>query len=280
MSSSPGSRLIAAAERRFGHLAIPHLVRWVGVFQLTVWGLNLFSRTGEGEGTLLPYLLLDSSLVFSGQVWRIATFIMVPGTMNPLFVLFMVFFLWFIGDALEQAWGTFRVNLYVFATVGCLVVLGLIPVIGMLVNVFPATIFFSLMFMAFATLHPDHVISLFGVIPVKAKWLAIGNLAILFSYIIQVPIMILPILVAFIPYLAVFGPGFVRDFQNRGEAAVRRAKFQSKTKADPGDAFHTCGACGKTDLTHPELDFRVAADGEEYCESCRPPVTAGKPAEG
>ena len=280
MSAHPGQSLIASAERRFGHLAIPNLIRRVGVFQLAVWGLTLFSRTGEGEGNLLSYLMLDASKVYSGQVWRVFTFIMMPGTMNPLFILFMVFFLWFIGDALEGAWGAFRVNLYVLATVGCLVVLGLIPMIGILVNVFPAMIFFSLMFIAFATLFPDHIVNLFGVIPVKAKWLAIGDVAILFSYVIQVPIVILPILVAFIPYFVVFGPGFVRDFQNRGEAAVRRAKFQSKVKSANREAFHTCDICGKTDLSHPELEFRVSAEGEEYCSDCRPLPKPGASSKG
>jgi hypothetical protein len=31
------------------------------------------------------------------------------------------------------------------------------------------------------------------------------------------------------------------------------------------DALHRCAVCGATELTDPNLDFRVARDGEEYC---------------
>ncbi|MGB8352957.1 MAG: DUF3857 domain-containing protein [Chthoniobacteraceae bacterium] len=31
------------------------------------------------------------------------------------------------------------------------------------------------------------------------------------------------------------------------------------------DSLHRCNFCGKTELTAPELDFRVSGDGEEYC---------------
>jgi hypothetical protein len=29
--------------------------------------------------------------------------------------------------------------------------------------------------------------------------------------------------------------------------------------------MHCCKICGRTELTTPELEFRVSEDGEEYC---------------
>jgi hypothetical protein len=262
MSSHPGRSLIAGAERRFGHLAIPHLVRWIGIFQLTVWALNLFSPD------LIEYLVFDRSGILQGQIWRAITFIFIPGTNSPILILFAVFFLWFISDGLENEWGMFRVNLFVLATVGCLILLGMIPVIGDLVNVQISFLLFSTLFFAFAAIYPDQIINLFGVIPVKAKWLAAANAGMLIFQIMSFPLFLIPIAAALLPFLVVFVPGFIRDFKNRSDAATRRGAFQERMKAGASEAFHTCHACGITDVSNPEREFRVAADGEEYCDAC------------
>lgn len=258
-----GRSLIASAERRLGHLAIPHVVRWIGVFQAAVWALNLFSPT------LNEYLFFDRDAIFRGEVWRLFAFIFIPGTTSPLLILFAVFFLWFISDGLEHEWGAFRVNLYVFATVFCLMMLGLMPVVGMVVNFATTFLFFSTLFFAFAAIYPDQIINLFAIIPVKAKWLALANAAMLLYQVMMVPPFILSVAAGLLPFIVVFVPGFIRDFKRQSDAATRRAAFQERTKPAPGDAFHTCAACGATDTSHPEREFRVAADGEEYCDACR-----------
>lgn len=262
MSSHPGRSLIASLERRFGHLAIPNLIRWIGVFQLTVWGLLWFSPN------TLDYLWFDRTEIMSGQVWRLITFIFIPRALNPILVLFAVFFLWFIADALENEWGPFRVNLYVGFTVLCLIILGMIPNWGDSVNHAVIILFFSTVFVPFATIFPDQIINLLGVIPVKAKWLALADVGFLVYLALGEPKFILVAVAGFIPYFVVFVPGFIRDFKTHSDNATRRAAFQSRVKAAEGDSFHTCGACGKTDTAHPELEFRVAADGEEYCADC------------
>ncbi|MCB1077235.1 MAG: hypothetical protein KDM64_05325 [Verrucomicrobiae bacterium] len=262
MSSHPGRSLIASAERKFGHLAIPHLIRWIGVFQFTVWGLALISPGFE------DHLLLDQTKVYQGEIWRILTFVFVPRTTSPILILFAVFFLWFISDGIEQEWGPFRVNLYVLSTIACLVAAGLIPVFGIVVNVATAFLFFSAMFFAFAAIYPNQIINLFGVIPVKAKWLAFGNLGYLIYIVMQLPLFLLAVIAGLLPFAVVFLPGFIADWKRQSDAATRRVAFQDRVKASEGGAFHTCGACGKTDASHPELEFRVAADGEEYCETC------------
>ncbi|MCB1093094.1 MAG: hypothetical protein KDL87_16265, partial [Verrucomicrobiae bacterium] len=188
MSSHPGRSLIASAERRFGHLAIPHLIRWIGVFQFTVWGLALISPGFE------DHLLLDQTKVYQGEIWRILTFVFVPRTSSPILILFAVFFLWFISDGIEQEWGPFRVNLYVLSTIACLVAVGLIPVFGIVVNVATAFLFFSAMYFAFAAIYPNQIINLFGVIPVKAKWLAFGNLGYLIYIVMQLPLFLLAVI--------------------------------------------------------------------------------------
>lgn len=268
MYRHPGANLVASAERRFGKLAIPNLIRWIAIFQFVVWALNLFVASGETKESFTSYLELDASRVYAGEVWRLFTFILIPRGMNPLIILFVVFFLWFIGDGLENAWGAFRVNLYVYATVACLIVLGLIPGIGIIVNFNIGFIFFCAMFLAFAGIYPDHVINLFGLIPIKAKWLAWADLALLASMVLGQSFMILPISAALLPYVIVFVPGFLDGMKRNSEAAARRSSFQGDLDQEKGDAFHTCESCGKTDVSDPQLEFRVTSEGQELCENC------------
>lgn len=239
------------------------------MFQAAVWALNLFSPT------MIEYLLFDRDAIFRGEVWRLVSFVFIPGTTSPLLILFAVFFLWFVSDGLEHEWGPFRVNLYVYATIACLMGLGLVPVVGVVVNFAVTFLFFSTLFFAFAAIYPDQVINLFGIIPVKAKWLALANAAMLVFQVISVPPFLLSVAAGLLPFFVVFAPGFIRDFRNQSDASTRRAAFQERAKAGAAAAFHTCAACGATDASHPEREFRVAADGEEYCDPCR----AGRAAE-
>src|SRR5437588_85331 len=95
-------------ERRFGFLGVPGLVRIVVGFAALVFAL----------AWLLPgftsVLQLDPVRIGHGEVWRLVTYIFIPQTLSPWWILFALWFLWFIGDGLEQAWGAFRLTLYFF----------------------------------------------------------------------------------------------------------------------------------------------------------------------
>ena len=182
----------------------------------------------------------------------------------------MVMFTFFINDGLEQAWGSFRLNLCVIGG-ALLVALG-----ALFLGAAPTGLFLWLGFlMAFAILYPEHEIMLFFVIPVKMKWLGIMDALIcLFFFGVSVAALshALPltiILSLFIPGIFV-GPDWVRGIHRQLDAADRRRKFESKAKGDPEDAFHTCDGCGITDVEEPELEFRVTEAGEELCSRCRP----------
>src|SRR5437764_15012968 len=93
-------------ERRFGFLSIPGLIRIVIGFTWLVYVLVYFNRCFE------LFLTLDPVLILRGQVWRLVTYIFLPQTFSPLWVLLALWFLWFIGEGLERAWGPFRLTLY------------------------------------------------------------------------------------------------------------------------------------------------------------------------
>src|SRR5262249_61811196 len=113
------------------------------------------------------FLTLDPALILRGQVWRLITYIFLPQTFSPLWMLLALWFLWFIGEGLERAWGPFPLTLYF--------------VVGMIGTTIAAFFFGSnfcngmlitSLFFAFARFYPDEVIYILFILPVKIKWLA------------------------------------------------------------------------------------------------------------
>ena len=72
-------------------------------------------------------------------------------------------------------------------------------------------------------------------------------------------------------YLIFFGPEIVYEARHRGEVSARRKRFdrQSRNETEP---LHKCAVCGATELSDPNLEFRVSRDGEEYCMTHLPKV--------
>jgi len=258
-----GERLLNSVERHFGKLAFPQIVRWIAGFQVLTYLLSLFSPD------LLEWIDFDRGAIFSGQVWRAFTWVLYPRSSMVLFVLIMALFLFFLNDSLEGEWGSFRLTVYVVATVVLLSLTGLLPVSGLggLLN----AVFFSSILLAFASLFPNHVIHLMLIIPIKAKWLGWFNAALLAGAILlsNAPVVTAVVVVAgLLPWGLVFLPHFAAEYKRSGEARVRRHKFESQRPSED-DAFHTCDNCGATDQSHPDREFRVTADGRELCSVCR-----------
>lgn len=276
MPSRPGSQLLNRAERKFGHWALHGLLRWIGGFQLLVFGLLLFS---DGEyGLMVDY---HPDKILSGEVWRLFSYVFIPRTTSILLILIAIMFLFFISDSLENAWGSFRLNVYVIATVVLLSIAGFLPFLrsyvpieggGTLFEFSPVLnyVFYSSSFLAFATLFPNQVINLFLVIPIKVKWLGYVNAALLLVMVLGDFRTLFLVGAGLLPYFVVFVPEFLHNLRQNSENAARRHAYQQKLQEATGESFHTCEACGKTDTTNPELEFRVTEDGTEFCENCLP----------
>lgn len=256
-----GNRLLDTLERKIGSAALPHILRWIAGFAVLSWGLSRFSPT------FLDWIDYDRSAILSGQIWRFFSWIVFPTDSNVIFVLFAMLFMFFLSDALERAWGSFRVNAFVVATMICLSLIGLlIPLTGLASLL--ASIFYASVLLCFATLFPDHIIHLLAIIPIKAKWLGWATVAILASMVLTSSFLLLPVILAgFAPYLLIFGPLFFQESKLRSQQTVRRQRFQKETNAG-GEAFHTCEICNATEVSHPERDFRVTADDREICSVC------------
>ena len=69
-------------------------------------------------------------------------------------------------------------------------------------------------------------------------------------------------------------PVYIRYCRHRSYVGSRRAKFKANSLTVV-DSFHACKTCGRTEVTNPELDFRIAGDGNEYCGEHLPASNAG-----
>ncbi len=248
-------------EKHLGRFAIPGLIRYIVALNALVFILV----------TLLPeyanVLSLNRGAVLQGEVWRLVSWIFIPNTMSPFWVLFYLIFTWWIGDMLEGQWGAFRLNAYYF--------------LGMLLCILSALVFgasggnFFLnlsLFLAVATLAPNFEIMLFLVIPVKMKWVALFSLLLPALYLITGPLSIKMMVVMCLGnYLLFFGPGFLQGRMESRKNTQRRERFKA---ASTSDTLHRCEQCGATEGSHPEKEFRVTADGREFCTDHLPAKTA------
>lgn len=112
------------------------------------------------------------------QPWRIWTHPLVPG--GILGLLFNGLILWWGGGSLERSWGsrTFAIFLGALCLVAALAVTGM-AVLFNIETAAPVGIFAGAL-VAWCALNPDETIYLYGIIPLKARFLAVGTCLILF----------------------------------------------------------------------------------------------------
>ena len=255
--------LLDKLERRIGWIAIPGLVRIIVTFNALVFGLVLLNPGFE------QYLALDPARILRGEVWRLVTYIFVPQIRHFLWVAVALWFLWFVGDGLERAWGAFRVTLfYLVGMIGTTIAAFFFGA-SLSNSLLNATLFF-----AFARFYPDEVIYVMFILPVKIKWLAwfFAGLLLL-GFITGSNAARLTMIAATSNFFIFFGPEIFQQMRHRKDVSARRKRFevQTRTEAEP---LHKCATCGATELSDPNLEFRVSRDGEEYCVPHLPSATA------
>jgi hypothetical protein len=256
--------LLDQLERKFSQWAIPGLIRYltilfVGVFLLTA--LNpAFADT----------LDFDYPKILDGEWWRLLTFIFAShvGSFDWLSILFLFFgtmLLFIFGDGLEQQWGVFRTNLFVYwGIISALAANLLLAIVFKQPSSMSAIYLISSIFFAFATYNPRYTLMLMLIIPCPIWVLAalsgglmvLGTLGSLLSFLFLV--------ICLSNYLFVAIPMFISHLKNRSSTQVRR-KLHSRQFSNKQEAFHTCHSCGANEITHPDAEFRVSQDGNDYC---------------
>lgn len=155
-------------EYKFRRLGISNLMIYITGTMLAVYLAENLMRAGITE-----YLYLSREAVMQGEIWRLITFIFVPPQNSTLWVFVTLYFYYFIGTALENAWGSTKFTIfYAFGVIGA--------IIAAMISGYGNNMYLNLsMFLAFAALYPEQQLLLFFVIPVKVKILAYIDLALL-----------------------------------------------------------------------------------------------------
>lgn len=261
-------------EQKFGRYAIPDLARYI----VGMYMIGLVIQVVD-QSIYTRYLCLNGAALLRGQVWRVITFMFYPisslsSSLDFVGILLNVLIgltYYRIGSALERVWGAFRFNMYfllgLIGHVAGAIVVTLIT--GLAVMITPVFLNFSL-FMAFALTFPDLPLYIWGLIPIKVKYLAIAEAAIyvyLFLtgglvYRLEIGLSLLNVVIFFFAS---------RKFQRFSPREIkRRNEFKTKAKIRPaGQVRHRCAVCGRTEEDGPQMEFRFCSKcvgSYEYCQ--------------
>ena len=162
-------RFLERLEIRFGRYnGIRNLMTCIIASMAVVFVSDLLLANFFGT-TISQWLYFDRTLILRGQIWRLFTYVLLPPDYSVLMI-FSLLFYYFIGRTLQSTWGNLRFNVFYFTGVA------LTSIAGMFTG-FASNEYLNLsLFLSFALLYPEMVFNLYGIIAVKAKWLALLDL--------------------------------------------------------------------------------------------------------
>lgn len=234
-------------ERKFGKYAIKNLP----LILIVCYGIGylLYAMGPEINGRhILLYLTLDPAYILEGQVWRLVSWLLIPPTSFDFFTIIMLLFYYSISRTLDQVWGSFKFNVYIFSGI-IFTILGSFVLYGIF-NFFPELfplasyqgMFFSTfyinmsIFLAFAATFPDNMVLLMFIFPVKIKWLGIAYAIILGFDVVNGPlsekVVIIMSLLNFIIFFFTFRKKFNQSIRAKFAQAQRRRNFERQYNQD------------------------------------------------
>jgi hypothetical protein len=241
-------------ERKLRRYAIPNVTLYIILGQVLFFVFEMSGRF------ILDRIVLIPDLVIRGEWWRLITFLFIPPSTSPIFIFFAWYIFYLMGTALEGHWGAFRYNLYLLVGYVVTVAVTFLFPYSVATNLFIG----GSVFLAFAFLYPDFQLYIFFILPVKIKWLALLTwIGYAYELIFGSWHQRVLVLASISNFLLFFG----KDISWRMKTGKRRMGEQARQFSGKREAFHTCATCGKTDISHPQMEFRYCSDcgGLGYC---------------
>lgn len=262
-------------ERKYGRFAIHNLTLYIIICYVIGYTLDAFG------GSILTYLTLEPALILQGQVWRLITWVLIPPSSLDIFTIIMLFFYYSLGTTLERSWGAFRYMLYIFSGL-LFTILGafiLYIVTGSQYVGFGGyfTTYYITMsiFLAFAASYPDMRVMLYMIIPIKIKWIAYLDIAMLSYNIVAALRMgnwpIVLVIIASLMNFILFFLGTRNVARYNPKEVKRRQEFKKAVTPNRAAAVtkHKCAVCGRTEEDGDDLEFRFCSKcngNYEYCQ--------------
>lgn len=263
-------------EQKFGRYAISNITLYLIICYAFGYAIKFINSD------FIRYMTLEPALILRGQIWRLLTWVVIPPPSgNLFFVLIMLYFYYSIGRSLEYAWGTYRLNVYLFTGM-LFTILGSFAIYGVFASLGVAgisgygiafsTYYINMsLFLAYAATFPDMHVLLFFIIPVKVKYLGIIYGALLVLECAQGSwlnwVVIGSSLLNFVVFFLTTKKGRMRNpSQMRQKIHYEQQVKKAETQAI---AKHKCSVCGRTSTDNAELEFRFCSKcngNYEYCQ--------------
>lgn len=246
---------------------IPNLMLYIVSGNALVYLISLASNSF----LLFNLLCFSRSAIFHGQIWRLITYPLALYPENMLFFIISSICYYSIGRAMERLWGTFKFNL--FYLTGVL----LMDVYSLIFGCQASAYYLNLsLFLSYATLFPQATFLFMFIIPIKAWFFALFNLALVLVGVLTPPFTAYNLfpLIALANYFLFFGSDILElvPYNWRRKLKLGKSKpvhsgpakvivFRPSEKKEVPAYNHRCTICGRTDVSNPELEFR-------YCSKC------------
>jgi hypothetical protein len=216
----------------------------------------------------------DAYRIARGEIWRAVTWVATAwGISNPISFAISLYFTYFIGSTLEHIWGAAKFNVYYLLGVAFHIAYGMAVwfIFGARVPMDAGFLNMS-MFFAFAAYMPEQRVTLFFVLPVKVKWLALAGGA---YYIYNFGVMVYArqyalaatAIVGLLNFIIICGERLARlvgSGARGGAINFKRAARRARRAAPQAPYRHKCEVCGRTDAQYPQLEFRYCSRHDGY----------------
>jgi hypothetical protein len=251
--------LLTTLETKYGHLAIPRIITVLAGFQALNWFLIKLVPQFVEKLAFVP------QAIWQGEVWRLVSYVLLPGSDSIIWLLF-IGFMFMLNDGLEEAWGAFRLNLFMLAGIVFIAIGGMIFGFSTTGSILWLGVLF-----AFACFFPNQEIMLYFIIPLKIKWVAWISAGLLGFALVGGGLGLwLESFFSLLNFFVAFGPGLLKGVSHVAKVNARRQRYAAAQQPE-NEALHRCVKCSKTEEGNPQLDFRVNADGDDVCSECRVP---------
>ena len=269
-------------RRRFNRFCIEHRSKGIPnlMMYISLGCALVYLMTQFTQSTLLYSLLVfDRQAILQGQVWRLFTYPLTFYNSNLLLMAVALFCYYSIGRAMEHIRGTLRFTLFYF----CGIVM--MDIWCMLFGGRADVTYLNLsLFLSYATMFPDAQFLLFFIIPIKAWIFALFDLLLVIYGLFVYPFpMNFFSVISLANYFLFFGKDVLNvlpmSWRIKAQRSIQKKEHeyrQDRPKVVPfpnaaaqesaapkqqPNYTHKCTVCGRTDVSHPELEFR-------YCSRC------------
>lgn len=243
-------KLLDKLEKKLGRFSIHNLTL------IIIIGQVLFFFAMRAGLVSFRDISISYPDIINGQVWRVISFIFIPPTFNPVFVIFNWYLFYLMGNSLEHYWGAFHYNIFILISV----ILTNLVAFAFRYNIDTNIYLESSIFLAFAFLYPNYQLRLFFILPIKVKWLALLTWVLYaWTFIFGHNANKLLIVASLLSFFIFFYKDLYFKIRYKKNNVIKKIENEA-VKNKP---VHTCALCGITDKDDPYMDFR-------YCSKCNP----------